>query len=109
MKNKILTVCVILVISILTSCKTLTEGLSGKKKDGSDVFLVKKKNPLTVPKEYNELPKPISDQDDNELNNIDDDVKQMFSDLFDTSDNENFSMTSDSSLEESVLKKIKAK
>ena len=109
MKNKILTVCVILVISILTSCKTLTEGLSGKKKDGSDVFLVKKKNPLTVPKEYNELPKPISDQDDNELNNIDDDVKQMFSDLFDTSDNENFSMTSDSSIEESVLKKIKAK
>ena len=109
MKNKILTVCVILVISTLTSCKTLTEGLSGKKKDGSDVFLVKKKNPLTVPKEYNELPKPISDQDDNELNNIDDDVKQMFSDLFDTSDNENFSMTSDSSLEESVLKKIKAK
>tara|TARA_Y100000741_G_scaffold209667_1_gene159644 strand:+ start:344 stop:673 length:330 start_codon:yes stop_codon:yes gene_type:complete len=109
MKNKILTVCVILVISILTSCKTLTEGLSGKKKDGSDVFLVKKKNPLIVPKEYNELPKPISDQDDNELNNIDDDVKQMFSDLFDTSDNENFSMTSDSSLEESVLKKIKAK
>ena len=60
MKNKILTVCVILVISILTSCKTLTEGLSGKKKDGSDVFLVKKKNPLIVPKEYNELPKPIS-------------------------------------------------
>tara|TARA_Y100000992_G_C20851471_1_gene298486 strand:- start:18 stop:347 length:330 start_codon:yes stop_codon:yes gene_type:complete len=109
MKNKILTVCVILVISILTSCKTLTEGLSGKKKDGSDVFLVKKKNPLIVPKEYNELPKPISDQDDNELNNIDDDVKQMFGDLFDTSDNENFSMTSDSSLEESVLKKIKAK
>ena len=106
MKNKILTVCVILVISILTSCKTLTEGLSGKKKDGSDVFLVKKKNPLIVPKEYNELPKPISDQDDNELNNIDDDVKQMFGDLFDTSDNENFSMTSDSSLEESVLKKI---
>ena len=109
MKNKILTVCVILVISILTSCKTLTEGLSGKKKDGSDVFLVKKKNPLIVPKEYNELPKPISDQDDNELNNIDDDVKQMFGDLFDISDNENFSMTSDSSLEESVLKKIKAK
>ena len=68
---------------ILSSCTTLKEGLSGKKKDTSDAFLVKKKNPLTIPKNYSELPVPVSEEDNNDDDeDLNTNVKLAFEDLF---------------------------
>ena len=46
-----------------TGCQGIKETLSNKKKTNSDEFLVKKKNPLVMPPEFSDLPKP-SDEDD---------------------------------------------
>jgi hypothetical protein len=52
---------ILIVLSIFISgCQGIRETLSNKKKANSDEFLVKKKNPLVMPPEFNELPKPIS-------------------------------------------------
>jgi len=52
MKNKFL-----LVVSILffiSSCS----GMSGKRSENSDEFLIEKKNPLVMPPDIDDLPKP---------------------------------------------------
>ena len=41
-----------------TSCQSIKDGLSGRKAENSDEFLVKKKNPLVMPPKFMELPKP---------------------------------------------------
>ncbi len=45
-------------ILILSSCGTVKEGFTMKKKENSDEFLVEKKSPLIMPPDYNELPMP---------------------------------------------------
>ena len=42
----------------LTSCQSIKDGLSGRKAENSDEFLVKKKNPLVMPPKFMELPEP---------------------------------------------------
>ena len=50
---------VILLSTIFISgCNSIKETLSGKKKNNTDEFLVKKKNPLILPPNFDDLPKP---------------------------------------------------
>jgi hypothetical protein len=59
--------------TILMSCQSVKEGLAGKQRKGGDEFLVKKKNPLVKPKNFNELPTPKNEQLDipeSEINDI---------------------------------------
>ena len=44
----------------MLSCQSIKDGLTGKKSENSDEFLVKKKNPLVTPPKFMELPEPIS-------------------------------------------------
>mgnify|MGYP006137963077 FL=1 len=44
------------------SCQSVKEGLAGKQRKGGDEFLVKKKNPLVKPKNFDVLPQPKSDE-----------------------------------------------
>jgi hypothetical protein len=55
--NKILFTVVIFGI-FLHGCTGIKETLSNKKKANSDEFMVKKKNPLILPPEFDDLPKP---------------------------------------------------
>ena len=64
----------LLVLGILTfGCSSVKEGLSMKKKQSVNEFLIEKKNPLVLPPEYSELPVPIGKEDnsDKEDENID--------------------------------------
>ena len=94
----------VLVLSLfLSGCKSIKDGITGKKQDTGDEFLVKKKNPLVLPPEYNKLPKPISDSrvESSEDNNR---IKELLEkEKFKKDDN---SKTVKSSLEDSILKKI---
>ena len=111
-KFKIIIICSMISI-IISSCTTLTEGLSGKKKDGSDVFLVKKKNSLVIPKDYNELPEPVDN--DKNTSNSDDELNQNVKLLIEGEfKNKNKNKNSDSQstnkdLENSIINKIKIK
>ena len=42
----------------MTSCNDIKRTLSGDKKENVDQFLVKKKNPLILPPNFDDLPKP---------------------------------------------------
>ena len=61
MKTLKLIVIFIFIFSTVTSCGTVKEGFSKKKKNNSDEFLVEKKSPLLMPPNFNELPIPKTD------------------------------------------------
>ena len=89
----------------LSSCQSAKEGLTGRKKDNSDEFLVQKKNPLVLPPDYNDLPLPKDSKikDDKSSANIDSEIKK----LMESEEKDNVSnndTAGDSSLEDSIIK-----
>ena len=99
-----------LIFIFLNSCGTITEGIGGSKKKGSDEFLVKKKSPLVLPPSFGELPEPgkgpeeniISDKKD--TSNIEDMINQGSS----ASTSEKSDDTKNS-IEQSIIRKINEK
>ena len=55
-KNKI--VFFMMLSFLITSCESIREGLTGSKNQSTDEFLVKKKDPLVLPPDYENLPDP---------------------------------------------------
>ena len=49
---------IIMLVFFLTGCNSIKETLSGVKKNNSDEFLIKKKNPLILPPDFDNLPEP---------------------------------------------------
>ena len=106
---KILNKFIILILSVififLNGCQGIRDNLSMKKKANSDEFLVKKKNPLILPPDYQDLPKPLSEE--NNIKNKED--KEInFSKIFNNSEQVNSKSNSNinQSLENSIRKKI---
>ena len=64
-KNRI--IIILISLMLLSSCKSVKEGLSGRKEGNSDEFLVQKKNPLVLPPDFEKLPKPNSENIDDEI------------------------------------------
>jgi len=103
MINNNLTILIIFSI-LLYSCQSVNEAIVGKKRsEQSDEFLVEKKNPLTLPPDFEKLPIPGNKETsvDNIENN--DEIKDLLSinDNNEDSDNEN-----SADIENSILKKI---
>jgi len=96
-----------LILLFLNSCGTISKGLGGSKKKGSDEFLVEKKSPLVLPPSFGELPEPgkepkkniISDKKD--TSDIEDIIKQSSS-----TSTSNKSDDTKNSIEELIIKKI---
>ncbi len=62
MKNSVIYLFFLLIF--ITSCQGAKDALQGKtRSDGSDEFLVEKKNPLSMPPDFNKLPEPNSSND----------------------------------------------
>ena len=59
-KNKI--VFFMMLSFLITSCESLREGLTGSKNLSTDEFLVKKKDPLVLPPDFENLPNPSESQ-----------------------------------------------
>ena len=103
--NKFITV--ILSIFLLYSCQGTVDALQGKKRsESSDEFLVEKKNPLTQPPDYNELPVPVSQEQEQFNEENESEIKK----ILDISQNEDSATQSNTdentSLEKSILEKI---
>tara|TARA_B100001027_G_C16029319_1_gene224769 strand:- start:136 stop:453 length:318 start_codon:yes stop_codon:yes gene_type:complete len=93
-KNKLDLILLIILIPYLTYCSGMKNALEGNKRsEQSDEFLVKKKNPLQMPPNMNELPTPGGDL---EINNTQkkDEVKELLQ-IKNSKDNENTENTSD--------------
>ena len=106
-KNKFKILILIFVFIFLYSCETATDALQSKKRsEQSDEFLIKKKNPLAMPPDYEILPTPKDDNDEIiEETNDSSEIKDL---LNIESSNQNKGTDEDSSLdiESSILKKI---
>ena len=99
----------IFIISLfLNSCGTVMEGLGGTKQKNSDEFLVKKKEPLVLPPDFEILPEPGVSPDEgpslSEENtlSIEELIRQSSSDDTSSDTNESNSLT-----ERSIIEKIK--
>ncbi|MBD1141350.1 DUF3035 domain-containing protein [Pelagibacterales bacterium SAG-MED39] len=67
----------VLVFVLFTSCQSVKNTLSMKKKQNVDEFLIEKKNPLTLPPEFSNLPVPRNDQDKTQVENEDLDLSEV--------------------------------
>ena len=90
------------ILVFLSSCGSLREGFSNQKKNNSDEFLVEKKSPLVMPPDYNELPIPNDENEEEQTNEI----KSLISKSKNGETKENTD-EKNSSFESSILKKIK--
>ena len=92
----------------LYSCGSVGEALQGKKRsDQGDEFLIDKKNPLTMPPDFNKLPEP-GEASVKSTKDIESDQSNI-EDLLKNSQIEEDASSSEqsTSIESSILKKIK--
>jgi len=90
-------------IFFITSCDTLSsvkKGLTGEKENSIDEFFIKKKDPLIIPPDFEDLPTP--DELSTETAEISDFEKDLEISIEDNS-------SASSSVEDSILKKIRSK
>ena len=90
-------------ILLLSACGGVKDALTLKKKSSADEFLVEKKNPLVIPPDFGELPTPTSNQNANTEEN---EIEKLLTNKKDNAVS-NESKSQSSSLEETILKKIK--
>ena len=97
----------LLILLFLYSCG-VGEALQGKKRsDQADEFLIDKKNPLVMPPDFDKLPKPGESniKSTKEIQSDQSNIKDL---LKKNNDEENVSSSNNStSIESSILKKIK--
>ena len=96
-----------LIIYSLNGCQSVKVGLNGQKKSNSDEFLIKKKNPLILPPDFNKLPEPkiLSEVEKNSEEEID--IKAILTKKTTSTSPTSANGISDQSLEKSILEKIK--
>ena len=95
MRNKILILTTLLII--VSSCT----GISGKRSEKSDEFLIEKKNPLVMPPDIDDLPKP---KESAEVKKTEDNFKETLKSNNESTNNS--TLNSSGSLQESIIKKI---
>ena len=88
----------------MSGCAGAKDALQGKKRaDGSDEFLIEKKNPLTKPPDYNELKVPTSEENSYTENNEAGDIEIL---LKKNKINTTSSEQKNNNLEQSIIEKI---
>ena len=102
--NKIFIIIFFLTTACAKSWEDVKKGLGGQKRTSTDEFLVKKKDPLTMPPKWKDLPEPGKNitLDEEEVTDIEE--------LIQSSQNQETLSNQDQgnqNLEESILKKIK--
>jgi hypothetical protein len=104
-KNIFLT---LFILCVFNACQSVKDGLSGKKKTNSDEFLVKKKNPLSLPPDFENLPVPTALNKNDDQNDSDISIKEILNMSTSTKSTISISETSIGSLEKNILEKIKS-
>ena len=91
-----------LFLSACESMKSVKRGLTGEKKMTTDEFFVKKKDPLILPPDYENLPDP-----DESMASVEE--TSIFEKVLETSSDEETSSSESRSTENSILRKIQSK
>ena len=100
----------LLILSIfiitLNSCGSIKEGFTNSKKKSTDEFLVKKKSPLVMPPEFDELPIP-GNENQEQKNNENSEIKSLITGSDNKSSKSENSSNQNTTTENSILEKIK--
>jgi len=99
---------ILAILITFSACQSVKDGLSGKKKTNSDEFLVKKKNPLSLPPEFEKLPEPKTLTKNNDQNSSEISLKEILKKNTTGKNAVSTVEASSDSLEKSVLEKIKS-
>ena len=78
-------------IFLLNSCQGVKDALEGKRRSKSgDEFLVEKKNPLTIPPNFEDLPEPVDSTEENNASETEneDDLQKIIDQTEDSSNQE---------------------
>ena len=102
MKNFYKFIILSLMVLILTSCQSIVDGISMKKKNSTDQFLIEKKSPLVLPPDFDELPEPATEAKRSEEEEFD--IKNI---LGQTTSSEENKKKDSSSIKNTIMKKIK--
>ena len=102
------TLFILLIFGTLSGCQSVKDGLTGKKQTNSDEFLVKKKNPLSLPPDFENLPEPTTSNKNDDKNDTEISLKEILSKNVNTKSTVSVSETSIGSLEKNILEKIKS-
>ena len=92
----------------LTSCGGTRDFLTNAKKSGGDEFLVEKKQPLTIPPNFEDIPVPMSEEQEEiseEEETSEAEITEMLKELEGESNQSSEEISGN--LENSILKKIK--
>ena len=89
---------------LFSSCGTVKEAFTNKKKSSSDEFLVEKKSPLVMPPDYYELPEPKTQ---NKLDENSSNIESLILNNEKEAVKDNNSKNLGQNLEETLLEKIK--
>ena len=97
----------LLIIFSLIGCQSIKDGLTGQKKNNSDEFLVKKKNPLVLPPKFGELPKPKTLTKQEKFIEEEIDLKVILTNQKNIKNPTSANNSLNKSLEKNILEKIK--
>ena len=97
MKN-ILFICIFF---ILLSCSTVKEGFQNNKKNNSDEFLVEKKSPLVMPPDFDKLPIPSTNNENEEF------TQNSLKEMIQKNNKSSTSSNASKNFQESLIDKIK--
>jgi hypothetical protein len=100
--------CIFIILSTFSACQSVKDGLTAKKKTNSDEFLVQKKNPLSLPPDFSKLPEPRTLNKNDDQNNREIDLKDIITKNPTRENTMSTDKISGSSLEKSILEKIKS-
>ena len=104
---KIFNFYIIIFSILLTSFQSIKDGLSCRKTENSDEFLVKKKNPLVMPPKFMELPKPQEENNEDEIAELEENVD--IKTILELEKSSNKSSKNSGSAEDFVLKQLEDK
>ena len=108
MHKKIKIVYLLTIFFAITSCESLSEvkrGLTGEKKTSTDEFLVKKKDPLIMPPDYEKLPKPGNQEVSPKTFSDNNDVKDLLN-IEESDSNSKVDDDSSENIESAIIEKI---
>ena len=98
----------IAIIFLLNSCQNVKDALEGKRRSKTgDEFLIEKKNPLALPPNFEDLPKPIDSTEEDNLSETETENEDDLQKIIDqTKDIDNQEINESGSLEGSILEEI---
>ena len=93
-------------LMLLNSCQSVKEGLTGTKRSkSSDEFFVKKKSPLVLPPDFEEMPEPETNKIEEEEEDAS--IEELLELSGQSNQDNNSQSTENNSLEKIILEKIK--